>query len=161
MIQGILIWLTALLLMNMHPLHVSICDIEYQKDQRSLQISSRMFVDDLELALSSKTNVDNYFDNRDRSLIDNDLKVLLKEKLKLKVNGKPLEINYLGYEIENDVLWCYLEATRVKPLKSIDLEYTVLLDTFDDQFNLVHVRYLGTTKSLRFLKDHTRGTLSF
>lgn len=161
MIQGILVWFSLLLLTLSHPLHVSICDIEYQEDQKSLEISSRMFVDDLELSLSARFKVDNYFDKRDKSLIDNDLKEFLAEKLKLQINGKPVDLNYLGYEIENDVLWCYLEVSKVKSIKNIDLEYTVLLDTFDDQFNLVHVRYQGTTKSLRFLKGHPKGSLEF
>lgn len=157
MIQGILLSVYAFL----HPFHVSICDITYQPHNKTLEISSRMYMDDLEMALSKRSNVKDYFDNRDKSLIDKDLQEFMKENFKLWVNGKSQVVDYLGYEIEEDVVWCYLEITKVKPFDSMDLAYTVLLDVFDDQFNLANIRYQGTTKSLRFLKGRTRGSLTF
>ena len=161
MFQGILLWILSIATVVLHPFHVSICDIEYQADKKTLEISSRMFMDDLEVALSQRTNVENYFDSRDKSLINNDLSHFLEENFKLWIEDRQMEATVLGYEIEDDVVWCYLEVEKVRQLNSITIEYAVLFDVFDDQFNLVHVKRSGTTKSLRFVKSQTSGTITF
>ena len=161
MIQGVLLWVIASAYLALHPFHVSICDMEYQTKEKTLEISSRIFMDDLELALGKLTHVDNYFDNRDKSLINKDLSEFLEDNIKVWVDGNETELQFLGYEIENDVVWSYLEATKVRQLNSITVEYTVLFDVFDDQFNLVHVKKAGTTKSLRFVKTQHSGTVTF
>ena len=38
-----------------HPFHVSVSDIKYKEDQKAIQISTRIFLDDLELALRAFT----------------------------------------------------------------------------------------------------------
>lgn len=161
MIQGIVIWIFSIVYALAHPFHLSICEIEYQPQSQSLQISCRIFLDDLEIALKKKNNVENYFESRSQPQVNKDLSVFIKDFFTIAVNGNERSAQYLGYEIEDNVVWCYLEINKVTSLQNIDIGYTILLDTFDDQINLAHVRYGEKVKSLRFQKGKTRGTISF
>jgi hypothetical protein len=48
--------LTALFAFSMHPLHISVTDIEYDEKAKSLEIMSRIFMDDLELTMRNRLN---------------------------------------------------------------------------------------------------------
>ena len=45
-----------LLVWFLHPVHVSVTEIEYSEKNKSLQITSRIFIDDLELSIQKKLN---------------------------------------------------------------------------------------------------------
>ncbi len=161
MIKGLLVSVFLLFSSHFHPFHVSLADVEYDEDQKSLQISCRIFQDDLELALNKIHNVDNYFDRRDNELIKRDLNDLLSEQFQFKINGTSRQYEFLGYEFEEGVVWCYMEITKVRNLKKLEVEYTVLFETFDDQFNLLNLKRSGKMHSLRFSKTNPEGTLEF
>jgi hypothetical protein len=63
--------------------------------------------------------------------------------------------------VEDNVVWCYLEIEKVNGLKEISVQYSALVDTFDDQINLAHIRYRGDVKSLKFQKGQLTGTAEF
>ena len=161
MIKGLLVSAFLLLSSHFHPFHVSLSDVEYDENQKSLQISCRIFQDDLELALNKIHNVDNYFDERSNELINSDLEDFLSENFVFKVNGTARPFDFLGYEFEEGVVWCYMEIGKVRNLKKLDVRYTVLFDTFDDQFNLLNLKRAGKIHSLRFSNSNPEGTLEF
>ena len=47
--------LVVSLLCLAHPFHVSVSDIKYKEEQKAIQISTRIFLDDLEVALQAFT----------------------------------------------------------------------------------------------------------
>jgi hypothetical protein len=126
-------------LLIQHPFHVSVCDIEFNKEAKALQVSQRMFLDDLEITLNKRYNQRLVIDDPGTiSLRDSLLANYLSESLIIIVNGKTHTGNYLGSEIEEDGLWCYIEFEGIRKLKSIEIINTVLLETFDDQANIIH-----------------------
>jgi hypothetical protein len=68
---------------------------------------------------------------------------------------------YLGEEIEADVMWCYIEIPKVKKLERIEVENLLLLETFDDQMNLVHVKAFGATQSLKLYQFNEWGEINY
>ena len=116
MISTLLLYLQLLL----HPFHVSVVDIKYKEDQKALQISIRIFLDDLEKTLgaySGNSGLD-ITDEGSWEFVDEQLKKYLFEHLKLSDHkGATLKMNHVGAEIEKDAMWCYLEIEKVKRLK--------------------------------------------
>ena len=147
----------------LHPFHVSICEIDYKTDSQSFQVAHRLFYDDLEDALNQGGYSDNNLDilNAGRAVVDQALTKYLEQNFTIKVNGKEVAAEYLGYEIENDVLWCYLEARGVEFNGQAVIKNTMLTELFADQQNLVHFRYESDTKSLMINRRNTVGELSF
>lgn len=132
-----------------HPFHITVTEINHRPDQKTIQVSVRLFLDDFEVGLKS------FSDNKDLDIVRSDATYLREEigkyilqKLKLTTK-KDLELKYLGFEYEEDVLWCYFEATKVKPFQELQIRNSLLVDSFDDQENLVHIRKNGKVKSLR------------
>lgn len=135
-----------------HPFHVSVSDIKYKEDKKSIQISTRIFLDDLELGLQEFAG-EQTLDIMDESkwdFIEQTLGDYLLERILLwDEKGKLFELNYLGAEIEEDVMWCYIEVEKVKRLKQIKISSTILHEVWGDQENLVHFRAFGKVKSAR------------
>ncbi len=157
MIQAVLLWVSLLV----HPFHISVCELVYADESDTFEISCRIFMDDLELALTQRTRVQNYFETRNSASVNRDLADYLLENLTLHLDNKPARPEFIGFEIEEDVVWCYLEVKEVGNLKDLTLNYRVLHETYDDQINLTHINYLGQIKSLRFSKGSTSRTIEF
>ena len=136
----------------MHSFHVSVSDMKYKEEQKSIQVSTRIFLDDLELALrnfSGQQSLD-ILEKSEWESVQNMLGEYLLTKVTLKdEKGRVYELHYLGAEVEDDVMWCYLEVEKVKKIKSITVTNTILHEVWEDQENLVHFRAFGDVKSAR------------
>jgi hypothetical protein len=146
-----------------HPFHVSVCDVEFNEKNHSLEISQRIFLDDLEEALRKKsgwTTLD-VVNPSDKKRFDALMKEFVLENLSLEVNNKPVALSYLGHELESDAIWCYLEVTGVNNLATITVENKVLIDAFSDQVNLIHIKKEGKIRSLKLHRDNGKGSIDY
>ena len=68
--------------------------------KKSLQITKKIFFDDLELVLQNENNNEN-FDilNSKTELVDNYIEAYLKKNVFMKLMTKYMTLNYLGYEV--------------------------------------------------------------
>jgi len=152
-----------LVLWSLHPIHVSVTDIEHNEKNRSLEITSRIFIDDLELSVRSRTGKEtlDLLNPGNGLTTDQLVKEYLDDHLRVTVDGKPARINYLAHEIDDAAMVCYLEIEGVKKLKKVAVMNSVIQETHADQSNLVHVTYLGAIKSLRLTRERPNGSLEF
>ena len=145
-----------------HKFYVSATDIEYNEQNRSLQIISYVFVDDLEKLLKARYSEDLFLlKEGEHESADIYLEKYFGDKLKINVNGKQRQFKYLGKEYDKDQLLVYLEVEDVEPFKEISVENAVLTDLFPEQKNVVKVERNGTIKSLLLSRNEIRGTLNF
>lgn len=157
----ILLWL--LLFGSLHPIHVSVTEIEHNATNRSLEVISRIFIDDLELSIRSRTGNEtlDLLNPGNGLTTDNLVKDYLAEHLRITVDGKVARVNYLAHEIDDAAIVCYLEIEGVKKLKNVEVSNSVIQETHADQSNLVHVTYQGAVKSLRLTREKPKGSLEF
>ncbi|MEQ8423489.1 MAG: hypothetical protein RIA63_02190 [Cyclobacteriaceae bacterium] len=146
-----------------HPLHISVTEIEYNAKVQSLQIISRIFVDDLETAIRAEKQLPelDILNPANGLTTKGLLEDYLKEHLKIKLDGRAQKLNFLGYEEENFAFISYIEIEGVKNFKVLEVENTIITNTFDDQSNLVHVTYKGPIKSTRLMKDKPTDKFTF
>lgn len=137
-----------------HPLHLSVSDVVYQPESNSLEITQRLFSDDLEDALRNfsgqKADVLNPPDPEQLSALIGDY---LLEHFRLQLNGKPVQLNYLGYEIEGEAVWVYLEVPGVRRVREIGIQNTTFFELFDDQVNLINIEKDGEIRSLKLTPE--------
>jgi len=142
-------------ILSVHPFHVSVSDIKYKEDLKAIQISMRIFLDDLELALRAHSG-DEKLDITEKEnwdFINKNLESYLLERITLwDEKDRPYELNYIGAEIEEDVMWCYIEIEKVKRLKQVKISNSILHDVWSDQENLVHFRAFEKVQSARLYK---------
>jgi len=127
-------------------------EIKYKEDKKSLQISTRMFLDDTEVALRDFIGNDtlDVMKEANWDFVEKSLGEYFLQNFSIKDDKKQLPLVYLGAEIEYDVIWTYIEIEKVKKLKTVKVKNTLLTEIFSDQENLVHFRALETVKSGRF-----------
>ncbi len=145
-----------------HKFYVSITKIEYVKEKNSLQIITKIFTDDLEKALRERYGRSlTLTEKKETAQVEEDLKNYLLEKIDIRVNGKPVTIQYLGKEYDVDMLVAYLEVTPVEELHSLEIKNTVLMQQFPEQQNIIHLKTPTSRKSLILDRDEQRGKLNF
>ena len=150
----------TLFLPFVHDLHVSVCDVEFNEKSKSIQLSQRVFLDDFEQALNERFKINLIIDEPSTiDYRDSLIQVYLFEKIHLEVDGKEKKRVFIGNEIEGDAIWSYIEYEGVKRIKSLKITNAVLIETFDDQANIVHFSYLDYEKSIKL--DRTKITSTF
>jgi hypothetical protein len=150
-------------LLSFHPIHLSITEIDHNEKSKALQITMRIFIDDLETAIRNKLNDEelDLLEPGNGRTTDELVKAYLAEVVRIKVDKKASKINYLGHEIEGPAMICYVEIENIKKFTTIEVTNKVIHDTYDDQSNLVNVNYKGKVKSLRLTSDEPTGTVTF
>lgn len=146
-----------------HLLHISVTEIGYDEKENELEIVIRIFADDLETAIRAERNTPSLdLLNPVGISTDNMVEGYVINKVNVSLDGSVQKIKYLGSEIENDAMLCYIQVSSVKKnWRTITVTNQILLETFDDQSNLVHVTVGDKVKSLRLLKDNSTQSVSF
>ena len=145
-----------------HPLHVSTCEIIHNGKNRTLEITMKMFADDVESALNATCNGDFSVDEMiNEPATKQRLGSYLNENFSVWLDHTEVDVQYLGAEIDVDVLWCFLEIYNVDQLRHVHISNTVMLDLYRDQVNLVHLESAGKIQSLQLRSDGESGDLIF
>jgi hypothetical protein len=147
----------------LHPVHISVTEITYSEKDKALQMTSRIFIDDLELSIRRDVKDEelDLLKPGNGKTTDQLVSVYLAKHLKVKVDGKLVQQKYLGSEIEDVAIICYIEMPNIKKLKTVETLNDVIQETHADQSNLVHVTYKGKLKSLRLTSEKPSDVLTF
>lgn len=159
---GIIILATTLCSFDTHKFYVSVTQIEYVTEQQSLQIISRIFIDDLESLLQERYDTAIVLGEKEETpKVNTYLEKYINQKLKIKIDNKEVVFNFLGKEYEDDLIICYLEIVNIKTLKSIEVSNEVLMDLFEGQQNIIHIKKGKSRKSLILENGKSAGVLKF
>jgi hypothetical protein len=125
-----------------------------------IQITTRIFVDDLNDALKNQYHKNTFLGTEKETPEDIVLmKKYLSENFKLTVNGKPQDMNYLSDEVEDNVFICYLNIKDVSKINSLAIENSILTEIHPEQQNIIQFNNNGTKKSLLLSSESTKGML--
>jgi len=99
---------------------------------------------------------------KDKAKLESQVKAYLLKHTQVWVNGKLVPLTYVGYEVEDDAAWFYLESTATNLPKTVEVQNTLLLRDFDGQQNIVHL-YLNSKspKSLLLGEGKEKGRVDF
>ena len=158
----ILFVLPLLAFTTAHKYYVSVTQVDYVKDKESVQIVSRIFIDDFENLLRTRYDENITLNtNNELSTIDMYIERYLTEKLKIDINGEAVRFAYVGKEYEDDIVFCYMEIEGVKEINSFKITNQILLDMFEEQENIVRTHINSKHKSFILKKGNDKGMLNF
>ena len=164
-INKLLIFLIIMPLMSFtitHKYYVSVTEVEYVKEQESVQIVTRIFIDDFEKMLRERYDESITLDiGKDETQIDAYIQKYLSSKLQITIDNTLQQFEFLGKEYEDDILFCYLEITDVTEVNTFEIVNQVLFDVFDDQQNLVKTKINSKRKSFMLIPQNDKGVLNF
>ena len=153
--------LIILLAVITHPIHISVVELRFSGDSKTIQFSQRIFVDDLESAVNKEnsTSLDILkLEESDRNEI---LKKYLFPKIEIRVDNQKIIFNYIGSEIEEGVCWVHLESEKTKSFKQITVKNVVLFELFDDQSTIIQIKKDKSVKSYRLFAEKVEEIIVF
>ncbi|HER09086.1 MAG TPA: hypothetical protein ENO20_09270 [Bacteroides sp.] len=126
-----------------HEFYVSLTEIRYNGDTERLEISMRIFPDDLDRALKIRHGISTHLATRlEPPGADSLLAQYLYDHFSVEVNDNEVDLVFLGKEPESDAIWCYLESEPVPLPSGIRVKNSILTGEFRDQVNIVQI-YVG------------------
>ncbi len=157
-ILTLLFWLTEIF----HPYYVSVTEMKHDSKRKEIDISCRIFANDLEAAIEKNYKVQiDILKPIDKKKVDLLIADYIKKHLILNVDGKNFSLNYLGYEIEEEAAWCYFTADKVNRIKSIRIKNDILFKEHEEQVNMLHVIYKGSRKSTKLDNPESLAAFAF
>lgn len=146
-----------------HKFYVGVFQVNYAAEKKMLQITSRIFIDDLNNAMEKKYHKKTFIGTSKETQADIDLfKKYLSENFLIKVNGQSKTITFLSNEIEaDDVLVCYSRIKDVDKFKTLEISNTMLVDWNSEQQNITHISAFDTKKSVLFTQSSRKEVLKY
>ncbi len=134
----------------------------YNKEEKAIEIISRVFYDDLEEVLQERYDSNIVVDATvNQEKLDAYLAKYVTKKVKISVNGITQRLDFLGKEYEDDYVVIYLNVKDIDDVKTLEIENSLLMDLFIDQKNMIHTDVLGKKKSLLLQKGNAKEVLKF
>ena len=145
-----------------HPYYISVIDIKHNTAQKSLQISTRFFTNDLEDALDkiSHKKID-VLNPKNKAEVDSILFYYIKQRFSISINSKAQSLQFVGYEREEESIWAYLEIKKVNSPKKLNIQTKLLYDYLPSQVNIVHAEVNGVKKSSKVTNPDSKVEFSF
>jgi hypothetical protein len=145
---------------GIHKFYVSIYQINYASEKKMLQITSRLFVDDVNAVLFKKYGKKTYLGEKNESQEDvNLMKKYILDNFSLKVNGQLKPINYLSKEMEGNVIICYYNIKDISKIKSLEVKNSALIELNVEQQNIIQSTIYGEKQSLLLTEGTINGML--
>lgn len=147
---------------TMHKYYISVTQINYVSEKESVQIISRIFIDDFENILRERYDESITLAGKNEpETVNTFVEQYLKDKIAIKVNNKKANIVFIGKEYEADIMRCYLEIEGVKSIQSIEISNKILFDLFEDQQNIIKTKINSKQKSVIQTSQNNNMVLNF
>lgn len=145
-----------------HPFYVSVTEINHNAKTQAVEISCRMFYDDLEHVLEKqyRTRLD-IVHPANKEQLNHFINDYVHKHLLIKADGKMLNPVYVGYEIQEDGAWAYLEVKGVTKVQKIEVYNNLLYTEHVEQINMLHVTVNGERKSTKLDNPEANASFSF
>ena len=147
---------------KVHKFYVSIYQIEYKPAKKELQITSRIFLDDLVDAVEASSKKKVNLGEKNQSAED----LLLFEKyqkdhLAIKINDKAVSYKYISSELENNVFISYFKVENLVEIKSIEVKNSALFEILPTQQNIIQIAIDKEKSSLLLTRENSSGRRTF
>jgi len=143
-----------------HKFYTAIYQINFVPEKKMVQITTRIFLDDINDALEANYHKKTKLGDEKESQEDlNFLKKYLSEKFTIKINGKPQPMKYISKEIEDNVLICYLKCTEIPKINSMEVQNTIITEIHSEQQNIIQANINNKKSSLLLDSETIKGML--
>jgi len=130
-----------------HKFYVSTTDVEFKRESKTVQVTTQLFIDDLELLLQQVDSSIRLDPDSDKEVVNRILENQLKERLQFSVNKTLLEFDFIGNEYRNDIALCYLEFRFENIPETLNIKNIFFFNIFEEQQNIIHYKSEEIRKS--------------
>lgn len=144
--QLIIKFFYILLFVVIHKYYVSTTLIDFDLKSQTFEITLKVFYDDLEKDLELDSAVVDY--EKDYDYLNKIFKKYLSENFIIQIENERITLEYLGFEKKRDQINFYMNMDNDLKNKSINIQNSVLFNSFPDQKNIILFRNGRFRKSL-------------
>lgn len=156
----LLFFLPLLLSFTAHKHYISLTKIDFIEANKTVQITMKFFIDDLEAALENKHLESLELASREEhELASQYIESYVRQKFKIWINGEEKTYNYLGKEYENNEVFFYLELENIDHIKAIQVQNSMLCEAFEDQQNFIKLTIGNVQKTFILVKANDKELL--
>jgi hypothetical protein len=144
--------------------HTAAVELELNQETRRVEVSLRLFLDDLEAALTARAGHVVRADRTSaREFATLATAYLAESVVLIDQEGKPARLEWIGREIKDaaNEAWLFVQFTAPAQLEGCRLRVTLLRDQFNDQLTSVQLRAGGHRQTLLFPPGETERRLSW
>jgi len=145
-----------------HPIFVSVTEIEHNAKDKTLEISCKIFTDDFEKTLREtyKTRVD-LLQPKDKNAMNNLVKDYVKKHLQIKVDGKAVDMEFIGYEQQEEGITSFYQVNNISFIKKIDITDNILFEYKKEQLSIIHIIVNNNRKSTKLINPEDKVSFEF
>ncbi len=159
-------WLGSLLVfllpLGVHPLYVSVAEIEHNAKEKTLEVSCKIFTDDFEKTLRQNYQVHvDLLDPKDKDAMNKLVNDYVQKHLKIAIDSKVIPLKFIGFEQIEEGIYSYYQADNISSVKNITIIDNVLYDYKPAQFSLIHVTVNGNRKSTKLNNPDDKVSFQF
>ncbi|AWA28862.1 hypothetical protein HYN48_01470 [Flavobacterium magnum] len=141
-----------------HKFYVSIYQVHVAAEKKRIEITARIFMDDLNNAVGKHFNKKTHIGEKNE--VPDDVELLRKylaEKFVVRVNGQKKALTYLSKELEANVVICYFRIADVTKANQIDIYNAALMELNDTQQNIIQYSNGDEKQSLLLTAGNASG----
>jgi hypothetical protein len=145
-----------------HPIFVSVTEIEHNAKEKTLEISCKIFTDDFEKTLRStyKTYID-LLKPKDKEAMNKLVADYVQKHLLIKADGKPVALQFLGYEQDEEGIVSYYQVNNIASVKKLDITDNILFEYKEQQISIIHATVNGNKKSTKLVNPEDKYSFEF
>jgi hypothetical protein len=150
--------------LNLHPLHVSFTNVDFNSDLQEVSVTYKFFTDDFSLLLYHVFGREIIFKN-DQVLTSSDIELIdsyLSRAFLIVEQNDTLKLDFIRKEQDDQSLWFYYKAKRTKNrIRDMSITNLLMLNIYDDQTNLVIISDGRVEKGYSFNLRNRSSSVSF
>ncbi len=146
-------------ILEMHPIHISVSNIDYNETDQEYEISIKLFVDDFEKVINKNYNVKLNLGKENENTNSNHLITkYIQSNFKFNIDNKNIlkgiKLSKKKVNLENNSIFIFYNIKHISGNKII-IKNTLMADLYDDQKNLFIFTYKNTEEAYKFEKNKT------
>ncbi len=147
---------------HLHPLYISVVEIEHNEKEKTLELSCKIFTDDFEKALrNTTTSKVDLLNPKMKDAMNKLVNEYVQKHLLIFLEGKKTSMRFIGYEEIEEGIYCYYQIDNVSKVKNIAVVNNVLYEYKSTQMGYIHVTVNGNRKSSKLNNPEEKVFFSF
>lgn len=145
-----------------HPFYVSVTEINHNARDQTIEVSCKIFTDDLEKILGKISNAAvDLSDQKNKTENDKLIAAYIPRHLQLRIDDKIVTLQFIGSEKESEATWSYFQANNIPSVKKIDINNDLLYELYDSQVNIIHIVVNEKRESTKLSKPDVHAVFLF
>ena len=162
LIGGFLQFNPALTGLVVHPIYVSVTEIEHNAKEKTLEISCKIFTDDFEKTLRRQYNTHiDLLNPKEKAAMEKFVSEYVSKHLIVKANGKTTALQYLGYQQQEEGIVSFYQVNNIASVKKLEITDNILFEYKKEQISIIHAIVNGNRKSTKLTNPEDKASFEF